>query len=97
MKYTLKYSELVELEQSQLESELAKLGEWLLETGIDPDFSPQDHIYRDDVTGDRWLFLPELNPKQLFAMQLIVSSVEIERDDRPIRRGPTQEVINDEV
>lgn len=88
-KYVLKYSELVELEQTQLNSELERLEQWLHETGIDPDFDHNDHIYVDGETGDRWLFLPELNSGQLFAMELIVSSTEVTQDGQPLRRGPS--------
>ena len=87
-KYVLKFNELVETESSQLESEFEKLEHWLHETGIDQDFDRNEHIYCDAETGDRWMFLPELNSKQLFALELIVSSSEIVRDDRPLRRGP---------
>lgn len=87
-KYVLKYNELVEMESSQLESEFARLEEWLHETGIDVDFDRNEHIYLDNETGDRWVFLPELNSKQLFAMELIVSSLQIVQESRPLRRGP---------
>jgi hypothetical protein len=96
-KYVLKFNELVEMESSQLESEFEKLEHWLHETGIDEDFDRNEHIYRDAETGDRWMFLPELNSKQLFALELIVSSSEVVRDDRPLRRGPavSQEDVED--
>ena len=97
-KYVLKYNELVEMESSQLESEFERLEQWLHETGIDLDFDREEHIYRDEVTGDRWMFLPELNSKQLFALELIVSSSEVVRDDRPLRRGPAakdEDIIED--
>lgn len=87
-KYVLKYNQLVEMESSQLQLEFEKLEQWLHETGIDPDFDRNEHIYIDSETGDRWMFLPELNSKQLFALELIVSSSEVVRDDRPLRRGP---------
>lgn len=87
-KYVLKYNELVEMEASQLESEFQSLEKWLHETGIDPDFDSDQHIYVDAETGDRWIFLPELNAKQSFAMDLILSSSEVYRDDKPLRRGP---------
>jgi hypothetical protein len=95
-KYVLKYNELVEMESSQLDFEFEKLEKWLHETGIDLDFDRNEHIYRDGVTGDRWIFLPELNSKQLFTLELIVSSSEVVRDDRPLRRGPAPvEEVND--
>jgi hypothetical protein len=87
-KYVLKYNELAEMESSQLEFEFEKLQQWLHETGIDVDFDRDQHIYRDSETGDRWMFLPELNSKQLFALELIVSSSQVVKDDRPLRRGP---------
>ncbi len=95
-KYVLKFNELVEMESSQLESEFEKLEHWLHETGIDEDFDRAEHIYRDAETGDRWMFLPELNNKQLFALELIVSSSEVVRDDRPLRRGPAVSETTDE-
>jgi hypothetical protein len=87
-KYVLKYNELIEMESSQLELELEKLEGWLHETGIDLDFDRKEHIYIDSDTGDRWMFLPELNSNQLFTLELIVSSSEVVKDDRPLRRGP---------
>ena len=94
-KYVLRYNELAEIEGSQLESEFERLEKWLHETEIDPDFDREEHIYIDTETGDRWMFLPELNSKQLFAMELIVSSSEVYRDDRPLRRGPAAVPIED--
>jgi hypothetical protein len=96
-KYVLKFNELVEMESSQLESEFEKLEHWLHETGIDEDFDREEHIYRDSETGDRWMFLPELNSKQLFTLELIVSSSEVVKDDRPLRRGPavSEAVVED--
>lgn len=96
-KYILRYSELAELEQTQLNSELEQLEQWLHETAIDPDFDHDDHIYHDADTGDRWLFLPELNSKQLFAMELIVSSTEVTKDGQPMRRGPHNTATDIEV
>lgn len=87
-KYVLKYNELAEMESSQIQFEFEKLEGWLHETGIDPDFDRNEHIYIDSETGDRWIFLPELSSKQLFTMELIVSSSEIYFDDKPLRRGP---------
>ena len=94
-KYVLKYNELVEMESSQLESEFEKLEQWLHETGIDEYFDRNEHIYLDSETGDRWMFLPELNSKQLFTLELIVSSSEVVRDDRPLRRGPAVSDVED--
>lgn len=89
-KYVLRYNELAELEQTQLASEFDSLEKWLHETEIDADFDKDEHIYLDHETGDRWIFLPELNLKQLFAMELIVSSSEVYLDNTPLRRGPVQ-------
>jgi hypothetical protein len=95
-KYVLKFNELVEMESSQLQLEFEKLEKWLHETGIDADFDRNEHIYIDSVTGDRWMFLPELNSKQLFTLELIVSSSEVVKDDRPLRRGPAATYVNSE-
>jgi hypothetical protein len=96
-KYVLKYNELADMEQSLMSSEFERLESWLHETGIDEDFDRDEHIYVDAETGDRWMFLPELNSKQLFALELIVSSSEVVKDDRPLRRGPAvRETIDEE-
>jgi hypothetical protein len=79
-----------------LQLEFEKLEKWLHETGIDADFDRNEHIYIDSVTGDRWMFLPELNSKQLFTLELIVSSSEVVKDDRPLRRGPAATYVNSE-
>lgn len=91
-KYVFKFNELAEIESSQIESEFKRLQDWLHETEIDPDFDPQDHIYFDSETGDRWIFLPELSNAQMFTMELILSSSKVERDDRPMRRSPPKEI-----
>lgn len=96
-KYVFKFNELAEMEKSQLESEFERLEQWLHETKIDPDFDRAEHIYLDSVTGDRWVFLPELNSKQMFAMELIVSSSEVIRDDRPLRRGPAASYADEDM
>lgn len=88
MKYVLKFSELVELEGSQLELELESLEKWLHNSGIDPEFDRTEHVYRDDETGDRWIFLPELTKAQHLALELILSSSEVYADTKPVRRGP---------
>jgi hypothetical protein len=84
MKYVLKYNELTALEGTQLALELTQLANWLRETDIDPDFDPDLHVYTSD-TGDRWLLLPELTARELFAMSLIVSSSELYLDDKPFK------------
>ena len=83
MKYVLKYNELVDLENTQLQSELDQLELWLHSTGIDPDFDQTQHLHIRTDSGDRWLFLPELSERELFAMSLIISSLKIYLDDRP--------------
>jgi hypothetical protein len=96
-KYVLKYNELAEMESSQIQFEFEKLEGWLHETGIDPDFDRNEHIYINSETGDRWIFLPELSSKQLFTMELIVSSSEIYFDDKPLRRGPAAKEPMDDL
>jgi hypothetical protein len=91
MKYVLKYSELVALEGTQLQKELDHLARWLQETGIDPDFDQKQHVYTSS-TGDRWILLPELTERQLFAMSLIVSSSELYLDNKPYK--PTTQAPN---
>ena len=95
-RYTLRYNELADLEHNQLEREFERLELWLHETGIDPEFDRDQHIYRDGVTGNRWIFLPELTEKQLFAAELIVSSSELYFDDKPLHRGPVVEDAQDD-
>ena len=77
MRYIIHYNELVELERTQISQEIAQLTSWLHTTEIDPEFDPDIHLYRDPESGDRWLHLPELTLRQLFAMQLILSSSEV--------------------
>jgi hypothetical protein len=77
MRYIIHYNELVELERTQMQLEIAQLTSWLHTTEIDPEFDPELHLYRDLESGDRWLHLPELTERQLFAMQLILSSSEV--------------------
>lgn len=40
---------------------------------------------------------PVLNSKQLFAMELIVSSTEVTKDGQPLRRGPHNTATDIEV
>ena len=84
-KYVLKYNELVELETTQLQTELDQLEKWLHSTGIDSDFDQKEHLHIRTDSGDRWLFLPELTERELFAMSLILSSSELYHDTSPVR------------
>ena len=79
-----------------VDQELEELAGWLHKAQIDPDFDPNEHVYIKP-NGDRWLFLPELSPAQLFAMSLVMSSSTLEDDNGPVRFDTPPNTNTDEI
>lgn len=82
--YTYRFSELWRENTRIIDTELEQLSNYLHTAGIDADFDPDQHVYTHE-SGDRWLFLPELSDRQLFAITLILSSSELCKDEVPVR------------
>lgn len=82
-RYRIPFVELWRENSGIIDEEIVQLTKWLHESGIDPDFDPDDHVYVEE-SGDRTFSLPELTLGQQFAMGLVVSSSTIELDG-PVR------------
>ena len=72
-RYIYHYSELAELEGTQIQLEFEQFAKWITESDIDPDFDLEQHVYLNE-NGDRWIHIPELTSSQMFTMELILSS-----------------------
>lgn len=83
-RYTYRHSYLWNERSTVLEQELAQLTSYLHSSGLDDEFEADDHTYRTD-SGDLWIFLPELTEHQLFAITLILSSSQLEFENRPVK------------
>lgn len=95
-RYTYKHSDLWREQSRVLEQELEQLQSYLHSSGIDDEFDVNVHTYRHE-SGDVWLFLPEISDRQLFAITLILSSSELEFENRPVRFAQPPEILNREA
>jgi len=75
-RYIYHYSELAELESTQITLEFEQFAKWITESEIDPDFDLKQHVYLNE-NGDRWIHIPELTSAQMFTMELILSSSKV--------------------
>lgn len=94
-RYTYRHSDLWNERSRVLEEELEQLKSYLHSSGLDDEFDLDDHTYRHE-SGDLWLFLPEMNDRQLFAITLILSSSQLEFENRPIRFAQPPEIHSEE-
>lgn len=93
-RYVYRFSELWRESSEIVDTEIEHLEKWLHNSGVDPDFEKENHVHVRE-NGDRWFFLPEMTRSQQFAMTLVLTSSEIELDNKPLRfKEPPVEYID---
>lgn len=93
-RYTYRWTELWRERSTILDEELEQLQKYLHKSGLDEEFDPDVHVYAHE-SGDRWLMLPELTEAQLFAITLILSSSQLEFENRPVKFDRPPETAHD--